>query len=184
MQSVSYWEAWSLWWAGQKVDGMLMWDVPFLWWGRVGMLMQFGGGLIAILDLIGSERLKSAADETREVSGYVRAYLNPKASRATIPRRYEALTRHLVLIGALFTAVTSWLLLDLLRDWYPESISPLGAVAGIALVLGLGYLLTQHAHLPVRALAWIFKLGRPGHPMRWVAFVFVLVGFHFDLLSS
>jgi len=35
-----------------------------------------------------------------------------------------------------------------------------------------------------RPVAWVFDRKKPGEPARWTALVLVLVGFHFDLLSS
>jgi hypothetical protein len=196
VQSVSYWEAWSLWWSGQKVDGMRMWGVPLLWWGRVGKVMQFGGGLIAILDLIGSERLNRAAGNVHRKARLIRrdarrtAHEKPPVSAE---KRFGVLWTS-ALIGANVLGLVVLFAVRgpfaLLGDWYARgSLIAVVVMAAVVfasglLVIALLYLLLRTAHLPFVALAWVFGSGRPGHPMRWVAFGFVLTGFHFDLLAS
>jgi len=60
--SVGYFEAWGLWFSGQEVDPQArLWFMGLLWWGRAGKIAAFLGGLTVILDLIGSERLRSWA---------------------------------------------------------------------------------------------------------------------------
>ncbi|WP_243789891.1 hypothetical protein [Saccharopolyspora gloriosae] len=57
MVEVGYWEAWSLWWSGVKLEDFAMWGLPFLWWARIGKLLQFAGGAVVVLDLVGTDRL-------------------------------------------------------------------------------------------------------------------------------
>lgn len=56
MQAVNYWQAWSLWWSGAKLEDFAMWGIPMLWWARIGKLLQFAGGAVVIIDLIGPAR--------------------------------------------------------------------------------------------------------------------------------
>jgi hypothetical protein len=194
MQSVGYWEAWSLWWSGQKVDGMQMWGLPLLWWGRAGKLMQFGGGLIVILDLIGSGRLRLVAGK---VQRFARTFSikkgdeKPSGSVKKVGEFVEStigLIAYAIVIAAIILIFGNQV--DQLIRWQ-ESGSLIAMVlmvvgAMVATVLGAGVwgLLLWAAYFSFIVLAWLFKSDRPGHPMRWVAFLFVVAGFHFDLLAS
>jgi hypothetical protein len=175
---------------------MQMWGLPVLWWGRVGKLVQFGGGLIVILDLIGSDRLSRAANVVRQKAKHVRR--DSRASLRGDPRDFNE-QRYGLLVAIAFGGAATIVMFVLyvggdvfseFRAWYEQQpfvalltfIAVVLALCIVFLVLALGLLRT--AHLPFVALAWVFDSGRPGHPMRWVAFVVVLVGFHFDLLAS
>ena len=65
MQTVSFWQAWGLWFDGQSVAGYRLWGVPVLWWGRIGKLGQFTGGLVAIIDIIGVTRISAWGERLR-----------------------------------------------------------------------------------------------------------------------
>ena len=58
--TITYLDAWSQWFAGREVDPQLrLWFMSILWWGRVGKIAAFLGGLTVILDLIGPDRLRT-----------------------------------------------------------------------------------------------------------------------------
>lgn len=65
-QSLSYWEAVGRWWQGQSLAGMRLWGFDMLWWGRIGKILQFTGGLAAIIDVIGPERIAAWGRQLRE----------------------------------------------------------------------------------------------------------------------
>jgi hypothetical protein len=57
--TITYLDAWFLWFSGQEVDPRLrLWFMSILWWGRAGKIAAFLGGLTVILDLIGPDRLR------------------------------------------------------------------------------------------------------------------------------
>jgi hypothetical protein len=58
MMSIGYLTAWSLWMDGEQLTTYSMWGLPFIWWARIGKLMQFAAGLTVLLDLAGPERLQ------------------------------------------------------------------------------------------------------------------------------
>ena len=191
MQSVSYWEAWSLWWSGHKVDGFQMWGLPLLWWGRIGKLLQFAGGLVVVLDLIGSMRLRCLRESIDTARRQVSKAARSKSSDE--PERTKRLAYRLGAVSAVF-AVTILVIivnligtaqLDILLD-KPQA--PLDSILKIAFVLllpvMLGYMLVRLVSPLLGALVWVFNSERPGHPMRWTAFALVVAGFHFDLLAS
>ncbi|MCX2953141.1 hypothetical protein [Lentzea sp. NEAU-D7] len=68
MQSLSYWEAWGRWWAGDSLAGTTMWGQQMLFWGRTGKLVQFAGGLVAVLDIVGSDRVEAWGRQLKERS--------------------------------------------------------------------------------------------------------------------
>ncbi|MFG1638906.1 hypothetical protein ACGFMK_01330 [Amycolatopsis sp. NPDC049252] len=65
MQTVSFWQAWGLWFDGRSVAGYQMWGLPVLWWGRIGKLGQFTGGLVAIIDIVGVARITAWGERLR-----------------------------------------------------------------------------------------------------------------------
>lgn len=68
VQSLSYWEAWGRWWAGESLAGTVMWGQQMLFWGRMGKLVQFVGGLVAVLDIVGAERVEAWGRQLKERS--------------------------------------------------------------------------------------------------------------------
>ncbi|MBB5155564.1 hypothetical protein [Saccharopolyspora phatthalungensis] len=75
MQSVGYWEAWSLWWSGTKLEDFAMWGLPMLWWARIGKCLQFAGTAIVILDLVGPERLRALRNKGDKYAEKARRYV-------------------------------------------------------------------------------------------------------------
>jgi len=65
VQTVSFWQAWGLWFDGQSVSGFRLWGLPVLWWGRIGKLGQFTGGLVAIIDIVGVARISAWGERLR-----------------------------------------------------------------------------------------------------------------------
>ncbi len=65
MQTVSFWQAWGLWFDGRSVAGFRLWGLPVLWWGRFGKLGQFTGGLAAIIDIVGVARITGWGERLR-----------------------------------------------------------------------------------------------------------------------
>ncbi|NUT99867.1 MAG: hypothetical protein HOY78_48445 [Saccharothrix sp.] len=61
MTEVDLIDAWTRWLSGQRVDGLLLWGWPVLYWGRLGKLLQFTAGLVVVLDLLGPDRIRRAA---------------------------------------------------------------------------------------------------------------------------
>lgn len=87
MQSVGYWEAWSLWWSGTKLEDFAMWGLPMLWWARIGKCLQFAGTAIVILDLVGPERLRALRNKGDKYAEKARRYVRISMSLVTgIPR--------------------------------------------------------------------------------------------------
>ncbi|MEU0515594.1 hypothetical protein [Amycolatopsis sp. NPDC006125] len=167
MQTIGYWDAWWAWWHGRSLAGYEMWGLPTLWWGRIGKLLQFAGGLIAVLDLIGPARLARLQRALLPFARQVREIETREGTRR---------------LGRLRSAVTVILL-------------------GVAVLVGIGSITGRvlaiiAAGMAGLALLWGFLAGvlyvfvvligaqRGNHPVRWVAFLIIVVGFQFDLLAS
>lgn len=189
MQSIGYWEAWSHWWSmDRSLGGMEMWGVPIPWWGRIGKLLQFSGGLVVVVDLIGSDRLNRAAAKTRQAS---------KKAPERLGEGWPAGILGFILFLSIFLVAVFGFNFVITAAPRPGDVFS-GVIALFAFLLlivavpvtalfgawAVARLLLYGAHFPFLVLAWLFDSNRPGHPARWVAFGLVLTGFHFDLLAS
>lgn len=60
---ITLWDAWWHWWRGAEVKECSFWlDQTILFWARLGKLLQFAGGLVVVLDLLGSQLAPKAAN--------------------------------------------------------------------------------------------------------------------------
>ena len=39
---------------GVPLEDAVLWNLPMLWWARIGKLLQFAGGIVVVLDLLAS----------------------------------------------------------------------------------------------------------------------------------
>jgi len=199
MQSVNYWEAWSHWWSGQRLDSFSMAGLPFTWWGRIGKILQFIAGLLVVLDLIGKSRLNSAVGKVEAAAHGVTLRALIAHLTAGSARPGESPLRPLR--GAITIIMTAFLVpfvmllvvayVFLLRHVDGLLFGALRILAvGLAFVVAAGLapstvaFLARVLPLPLRGLAWLLGAGDAGHPLRWVAFIAVVVGFQFDLLAG
>ncbi|MCD2193500.1 hypothetical protein LQ327_08905 [Actinomycetospora endophytica] len=58
MHNIGLWEALSLWWSGQKLDGMAIYGLSTVWIGRIAKVATYAAGLSVVLDIIGPERVR------------------------------------------------------------------------------------------------------------------------------
>jgi hypothetical protein len=63
---VSLISAWRAWWEGSPMPDLTVWGLRLLWWGRLGKMGEFLGGLTVLLDIIGSERLRAWGRNLRD----------------------------------------------------------------------------------------------------------------------
>jgi hypothetical protein len=94
VQTVSFWQAWGLWFDGQSVSGFRLWGLPVLWWGRIGKLGQFTGGLVAIIDIVGVARITAWGERlrARPIEGHRRTLAETwRRSRAIFRAAYRDL---------------------------------------------------------------------------------------------
>jgi hypothetical protein len=51
--------AYCLWWRGTKLpEGLSLWGMSIVWWGRLGQCLQFVGSAVIIIDIVGPERVR------------------------------------------------------------------------------------------------------------------------------
>jgi hypothetical protein len=164
--TVSYLEAWQRWFAGQEIDPQLrLWFMSILWWGRVGKIATFIGGLTIILDLVGAERLQSIGKHPSKMANVTLA-----VTGAVV-----------VAFTALYNALPVHDLFDPL-PWYlriPLNTGIFAAVGGLG-----GLVLQPTAQWLARKLGEELAREKPAQGIRIAAAGLVVVGFHFDLLSS
>ncbi|GAA3913820.1 hypothetical protein [Actinoplanes auranticolor] len=55
-----YFTLWSSWFAGHDMEDMKLLGMSLMWWGRLGKVAQFAGGLAVIIDILGPERVTRA----------------------------------------------------------------------------------------------------------------------------
>lgn len=176
MVEVDYCEAWTLWGAGAKLEDFSMWGLPFLWWARIGKILQFAGGVAAVLDLIGPERMLRIADNLERTAKGYRSW-----AQRLKGKNKSALVEFLVVYA---------IMLPLALLFYYEVASrsslllllaiPLVGFVSVGLLIAIPYVTRQS----LRILSKLLTVGRHANTTRWLAFFAVAIGFHFDLLGS
>ncbi len=174
--TISYIDAWSLWFSGQEVDPQLrLWFMSILWWGRVGKIAAFIGGLTVILDLVGPERLRQWGRRGVLVS---RSLLSADQPAERRPRVVDMLGIGVGSLGAnvLYFNVVA----PMLPEW-------------LRLVLFVPVFIFSFIVAAIVAFAAIWIIGlladeldrpAPARTIRIAAASLIFVGFHFDLLAS
>ncbi|GAB2749838.1 hypothetical protein GCM10027174_25380 [Salinifilum aidingensis] len=204
MVDVGYWEAWGLWWSGTKLEDFAMWGLPLLWWARIGKLLQFTGGAVVVLDLIGPERFTRFADWLAQFSSWFsrirsairrKAYKKSKEKLKRVDTEAESLLLHktwkamlawdalgILTLGPAYLAGLYFIVNSTGDDpLYQKIISYILALFWQWAVLAAYALFGQHL---VQAVAAIIRLGKFRHAAQWAGFVLIVMGFHFDLLAS
>jgi hypothetical protein len=171
-ETISYLDAWSLWFSGQEVDPQLrMGPMTVLWWGRTGKLAAFIGGATVILDLMGPKRLRRIGRRSAEELRVWNQSLRKDHERNPWSRRAMGFTTAscIFLIGLFAVSI------------FTLEGNVLPAVPYLAIgVIGLVAIYSIDSRLKV----WILDRTEPGLILRYLASALLLIGFHFDLLAS
>jgi hypothetical protein len=152
-------EAWSRWFGGDpSLPDSYLWGLKIVWWGRLGKLFAFLGALTIVLDIIGADKLNRMV---LSEDGHIR-------------RVYLVLSGLAVAMSIVWAAVT---------HPYSDDEFPMEASTNpwVVLVVVVGITLTV---VIWKALMWVFAHGRVANVVRIACLLFILVGFHFDLLAS
>lgn len=181
-------EVWSAWLAGRDIGDAKMGGLSILWWGRVGRLSQFLGGLTVVLDVIGSARLRRWARGLQYLSHAMRrpGLLGDESAMKLIWRVAISSAITMTFLGgtAFYVLLTQWSMPTLGR----VTVAAFGTViigsASIGLLPYLAMAVLSALSLTLKAMSWLFDAPRPGHPMRWLAVALIVSGFGFDLLAS
>ena len=59
LTALSLGEAWTLWFSNQLTSDATIWGVSLLWWGRLGKILQFVGGVTVVAEIIGPHRIRA-----------------------------------------------------------------------------------------------------------------------------
>lgn len=75
MHDIELWEAVGRWFSGEKLEGFAMYGLPLLWWTRIGKLLQFIGGLIIVVELVGPDKFKRAQSVVESIRAPYSAFV-------------------------------------------------------------------------------------------------------------
>ncbi len=147
--------------------------LTILWWGRIGKVMAFLGGLTLILDLIGPERLRRLG-----------------RNHGIIATAFVLLvfTISIVPCGILYTLLTYESAVAVFRDGYTVRGALWRVAVNVVVVQGLASLILR-ALFPLAASLADHASGALDKPtpvlgLRITAAVVIVAGFHLDLLAS
>ncbi|MGW5744538.1 hypothetical protein [Amycolatopsis sp. NPDC003861] len=201
MQTVNFFQAWSMWRHGIPVGGLNLWTIPILWWGRFGKMAQAAGGLTVILDIIGPERFDKWAkrftpQSARSTLKYTRSAVNNFLRDGDKVRFFRLAATSLVLLGP--TALLCWPTIKKVFTFIGQHVNPDAFIT--ALTVGGGGTLIIAAYLAFVSLianlltftltilritvVRILSLAKSGHQIRIGSSLLILIGFSFDLLAS
>jgi hypothetical protein len=177
MESISWLEAWSRWASGNPTlkDNML-WGLQILWWGRIGKIAAFVGGLTLVLDILGPERLRSALGRSVEKikigGGRARRLLFRLTLVAAIILGVAQVTTRMIRGSSLWEALFRDQLFSF-QVWH-------------LLIAVLGFFAIYYYVIPLvgRWAVYAFEHDKIAQSARTVSLVLFLIGFHFDMLAS
>ncbi|MEK6441858.1 hypothetical protein [Pseudonocardia sp. T1-2H] len=209
--TITWWDAWRLWFSGQEVDTQLRlgpWSI--LWWGRVGKIASFLAGATVVLDLIGHERLRRIGETLPKPNparnlGYFlvgenfelfdwRVTPDPTArlykDGVPVPIKLSPRAKATSLVLAILSVpVTLTVLVLLPTSWWIDIILALPVYCVTFFVVGLIFssVVATIVSIPAFLLLSVARTlasKTPGQALRYLALVLLVTGFHFDLLAS
>jgi hypothetical protein len=171
-----YLDAWHGWASGQPILSHELLGISILWWGRIGEIAVFLGGLTVVLDLIGPERLRAVGNITKSIHSY--------KLEDPLPRSVTYVIAAAVALSGMFGLVVAVVNV--------QGVSGLPRIGAAALFLGAfgvgtaACLLLMVMLVPriLRFLVWILDSKTPAGVVRYVGLFLIAAGFHFELLAS
>jgi hypothetical protein len=156
-------EAWSRWLeADADLRNSVLWGLPIVWWGRFGQIAAFLGGLVIILDIVGSEKLSNLG---KYYDGILRVYVVGAAA---------------VIVG-----LVAWAALTHPYDSSDELPGEASTNPWVVLVLLIAIPLAIGAWLGIsKVLIWTFNHDRVAFVVRVLSLSLLIMGFPFALLAS
>jgi hypothetical protein len=200
VQNVGLWESWALWWEGASLQGMSLWGmIPLLVVGRIGKIMSFIGGVVAVVDILGPDRIRQWASRTRDGGGAIASTVLDALirffDREVIKVCNRTYTVAKIVVRVLFTAAVVGAIF-LARLWTdPDSptwfvvLVYAGIGFGVALVMFFPtvvlFIFAPNAiEKTVENVARVLQHARWELTVRWSGFALIAVGFSLDLLAS
>jgi hypothetical protein len=189
--NISILAAWALWSEGHLPEHVLLWGQPIYFWERVGKILEFIGALVVIIDLLGPERIRRLGEKLKIYSD------NPVVA---IQASWRYLFRWLSVPFLLIAFFSFWThpqdpaydfqLPSFLHITLPRVLSVAFGIVGLAGALWVSFV----AFYTVLGITWAagvaYGLARVldrENADWWLKLfwlTFLLVGFHFDLLTS
>ncbi|HEY9699447.1 MAG TPA: hypothetical protein V6D10_19470 [Trichocoleus sp.] len=214
MNEINIVQAWTLWLSGHLSSHATIWGVSIFWWGRLGKMMQFVGAITIIADIIGPEKirrfgtsLQSAITPTSLIQFlkdcfdwytiiFQRTLMKDYSSEPVVAKEKN---HHLQLniLNYVICSLLTLLIIALIKlqqvGWtlFLEaaiifgcllvSVSPLITVLTILTFTLTGIFINTAF---VKPLAWVLEHPSLDRSTKIVSFLFLLFGFHFELLAS
>jgi hypothetical protein len=166
VDDLGLWEAWTWWFQGVPLDSVSLWGVPILWWGRIGKTAAFLGGMTVILDIVGPESIRAFGRRVKTTGA-------------------EDVTFTIAGIGA--AAMLGFIIVPLLVwPFFGREGARIALVAMATLIFATLFLLAYPKVIMAAILGFARLLENPlaERIVRTVGVVFLLAGFHFDLLAT
>jgi hypothetical protein len=214
VNEISVVEAWALWLTGHLSPHATIWGVSLFWWGRLGKMMQFVGAFTIIADIIGPEKIRrfgtslQGAITPNSLIQFLRDcfewyavifrhtlmkdYVDDSPITTAKARRSQLDILNYVICFLLTALIvfsiklqyTGWAFLiesAIIFGCLLVSISPLVTVFVILTLILLGLVINSGL---IKPLAWILEHPSLDRFTKIVSLLFLLVGFHFELLAS
>lgn len=67
MTEVNLFDAWKAWIKCTSIQDSYLWGIKIIWWGRLGKIAQFLGGMTILVDIIGTDRVKDYAQSLKHM---------------------------------------------------------------------------------------------------------------------
>ncbi|WP_143086919.1 hypothetical protein [Lentzea flaviverrucosa] len=144
--------------------------ISMLWWARTGKLLQFIGGLVVVLDLIGPQRIGHITRQTSRKSRMIAAALKPSKMNLAFTLLGIALTVTLYV----YATITP----------LPRSKTDLYLFLALSGAIFIAGFLLRFADKLSRPIIKLLEANSATHQLRWTAFAVICAGFHLDLLTS
>lgn len=192
MSEVDLLQAWQEWQKGEVKD-LILYGKQIFWWGRVGKVLELVSATMIIAEVIGSERL-------RRFGLRLHGFSAEEKAKRLLHSPNKIVTIFFTLVGAWLSLTLSYIFTSFLLSHFggPSpalGIFTFGVCAFILFLIGIvvlpiaggDYVARVGSRIDtviIQPTAW--ALDRP-HVTDWVKVISVLlllIGFHFDLLSS
>jgi hypothetical protein len=214
VRNVSLGKLWQLWAAGRVPDDTVLWGFPILFWARFGKIAQFAGAMVVIFEIIGPERLRKFGrslhanfswQRAEDLLAYAQAWhskwwsvllFRPGAGRSYILENYRDIENLRGVAYGLLTTVVIGLWAIKVQSthhvFYWTVIAALGSLAasilsasvtvGLLALHGLATIVVDVVF--IIPIAWFLERKNLEKSVRILSAIAIVVGFHFDLLSS
>ncbi|WP_433038610.1 hypothetical protein [Actinomycetospora sp. CA-053990] len=163
MQSIGLGEALSVWFSGQKLDGMALYGLSTVWWSRIAKIATYAAGLVVVLDIIGPER--------------IRAYGRRLKRRVNTPQWLEATLALIFISASLAAFLSAFIEFRFLEPLRLPAVIALFAVTPVGALLGFD---EQSASV----IATVLESPRTVRVVRIASLSLLSAAFFVDLLTS